>query len=129
MRRIVLALSAALLLAGACTDESADRSALPSPPVETPTPEGEAAPEIEIYAAVIRQLITKDHTFGGGDSPFKHVYVVDGPIKDAGNPRRSLFEPAPEHFSQELTDGIEKRLEDLPPLEFISDPHDVLRGR
>ena len=34
----------------------------------------------EIYATVIRELVTVDHTFGAGPTPFKHVWVVDGPV-------------------------------------------------
>ena len=128
MRGTVLALSAIVLLAGACTDEYADQSASPSTPIETQTQDNDVAAKAEIYAAVIRRLVMKDHTFGGANSPFQYVYVVNGPVQGAGNPLKYSFEPAPEPFSQQLTDGIEERLKLLPPLKFITDPDDVRRG-
>lgn len=93
---------------------------------EDPPPEITA--EAEIYAAVVRRLVTKDHTFGGAASPFKHVYIVDGSIPDAGNPHKDTLRPASERFTDELKMEIEEQLRDLPPLEFIVDPSDVRRG-
>jgi hypothetical protein len=85
--------------------------------------------EVEIYSAVIRRLVTRDHTFGQNASPFAHVYVIDGPIPDAGDPEGGgQFGPADEAFSSEIIAGIEARLEDLPPVTFIANGNDVRRG-
>jgi hypothetical protein len=83
--------------------------------------------EAQIYSAVIRRLVTKDHTFGRGQSPFKHVHVVDGSVPRAGNVMAGL-RPAPEPFPPELKQSITHRLGDLPPLAFISDPDSVRLG-
>jgi hypothetical protein len=77
---------------------------------------------------VIRRLVTKDHTFGRGPSPFEYIYVVDGPIPGAGNVRTGL-RPAAEAFADALKQAVEDRLQDLPPLEFIADPDSVRLGR
>jgi hypothetical protein len=82
----------------------------------------------QIYAAVIRQLVTRDHTFGRAPSPFKYVYVVDGPIPGAGNVRTGIG-PSPQPFPDAVKQAIEDRLGDLPPLEFISDPDRVRLGK
>lgn len=100
-------------------------SAQPSPTASGRADERTTA---QIYAAVIRRLVTKDHTFGGGPSPFEYVYVVDGPIPGAGNVRMGL-RPSPQRFPEAVKRAIEGRLGDLPPLEFIADPDSVRLGR
>jgi hypothetical protein len=70
-----------------------------------------------IYAAVVRQLVTKGNTFGGDPSVFKRVFVVDAAIARAGEPKP---------FSEEVKRGIARRLHDLPPLDFVSDPDSVI---
>jgi hypothetical protein len=39
-----------------------------------------------VYAAVIRRLVTKDHTFGGEPPPFERVFVIDGAVEGAADP-------------------------------------------
>jgi hypothetical protein len=115
-----------LVLAG-CTPATRPPSASPQP---SPTVSGPLATDsrAQIYAAVIRRLVTKDHTFGSGASPFEYIYVVDGAIPRTGNPRTGL-RPSRKPFPSALTQGIEERLRGLPPLEFISDPDGVRVGR
>jgi hypothetical protein len=72
-----------------------------------------------IYAAVIRQLVTKDHTFGSGPSPFDHVYVLDGVIADAGSPRMPAYQEVGRPFRPILKRSILARLADLPKIEFV----------
>jgi hypothetical protein len=108
------------------------------PAAQAPAPSGQPSPtapgraaartQVQIYAAVIRRLVTKDHTFGRSASPFEYVYVVDGPLPGAGNVRTGL-RPAPQPFSDAIKDAVEHRLGDLPPLEFVSDPDSVRLGR
>lgn len=125
---MLVILFAATIAAAACTNEPEPPSTTPSPPTESPTTTDDVAAEVEIYSAVIRRLVTKDHTFGQGKSPFKHVYVVDGPVRDAGDPPGDLFGPASEPFPSDVIAGIEEQLEDLPPVTFVADGNDVRRG-
>jgi hypothetical protein len=81
-----------------------------------------------VYAAVIRRLMTKDHTFGGGDPPFERIFVFDGAVERAANPT-ILPSGAVEPFDPELQSAIARRLADLSPLEFVSDPGSVVVGR
>jgi hypothetical protein len=127
MRAIAVALSAVVVLAGACTSERVDQADRPSPPAHAQTADERPTARAQIYAAVIRQLVTRDHTFGSGPSPFEHVYVVNGAIKDPG-PRRGGLGPAPEPFPSVLVDGIKKRLRDLPPVRSIIDGESARRG-
>lgn len=84
-----------------------------------------------IYAAVVRQLVTKDHTFGGADPGFKVVYVLDGVVVDAADPSKppSAHDPN-EPFSHDVKDGVRflSTLADLPPVEFVASRHSVLAG-
>src|SRR5919106_3497060 len=118
-----------LMLAAGCTDKPKLPAAAPSPFPATESPTGDVAREIEIYSAVIRRLVTKDHTFGGGPAPFGYVYVVNGPIKNAGDPLGDYFGPAPEPFSSTAVDGIEEQLRTLPPLRFIMDGNSARGGK
>jgi hypothetical protein len=79
-----------------------------------------------IYSAVIRRIVTKDHTFGRGKSPFEHVYVVDGVVKEAGDVRRQGQPRKP--FSEEIKLGIREELRDLPPVSFLRDADSVRAG-
>jgi hypothetical protein len=82
---------------------------------------------IGIYSAVVRQLVTKDHTFGGGPAPFERVFIVDGAVPRANDP--GLSREAPRSFEPEVRAGILEELADLPPVEFVSDPDSVVVGR
>jgi hypothetical protein len=99
-----------------------------TPPAPTVSGSADTGNRAQIYAAVIRRLVTKDHTFGRGPSPFEYVYVVDGAIPGAGNVRTGL-RPAPEPFADALKQAVEDRLQDLPRLEFITDPDSVRLGK
>jgi hypothetical protein len=131
MKRMLLVLLAAAIGAGACTDDpprSVTPRPVPGPSARTPATAPRTAAEIEIYSAVIRRLILRDHTFGGGPSPFEVVYVVNGAIEGAGRPLRDLFGPAPRPFAQEVVNGIRQRLRDeLPPMRFVRDGESALR--
>jgi hypothetical protein len=71
-----------------------------------------------VYAAVIRQLVTRDHGFGGAPSPYRHVYVLDGVVPSAANPNRLVEQPAkpfPVGFDRQLAAA----LPGLPSLSFV----------
>ena len=79
---------------------------------------------IDVYAAIIRQLVTEDHTFGGGPPPFKRVYVLGGVAADSDAVRSQAVEP----FTPAVRAGILEELQDLPPVEFVSRPGSVVTG-
>jgi hypothetical protein len=81
-----------------------------------------------VYAAVVRQLVTEDHTFGGGPAPFERVFIVDGAVPRASNPMPLWREP-PRPFAPAVRAGIIEQLADLPPVEFVSNPDSVVAGR
>ena len=96
------------------------------PPVPTPTPAPPGAqPEraqdlseeaqIEIYAAVIRQLYTVDHTFGRAPE-WPVVYVLGVTDDRIGDPDAPQSDPAP--LPEVLRSAIVEGLQDL-PAEFI----------
>jgi hypothetical protein len=129
VKDFAVVLSALAVFAGACTAEHADQSGRASPPAQTHTPDEKSSSRVEIYSTVIRRLVTRDHTFGEGSSPFKYVYVLNGAIKEASNPSGDLFGPAPKPFPSVVVKGIKERLEDLPPVRFITDGNRARRGR
>ncbi len=73
---------------------------------------------IDVYAEVLRQLVTKDHTFGRGKSPFHHVYVLDGSV-GSGSIMRTMWK-IEEPFSVDVRRGLLAELRALPPITFIS---------
>jgi hypothetical protein len=85
--------------------------------------------DANIYAAVVRQLVRKDNTFGGGDPGFKIVYVINGTVEDAADPTNPLKEyEAEEPFPHDVQDGVRfmSKLHDLPPVEFVSERDSVV---
>jgi hypothetical protein len=116
MRRIALLLIWLAMVASACGGAPA------------PVGDNDAADRTSaIYAAVVRQLVTEDHTFGSGTSPFKRVFIVDGVVDNAANPTSRPRASKP--FDAALEDAIAERLAGLPPVEFVKDPGSVLVGQ
>lgn len=119
MKPIAVLVAVAALVAAGCTGTPAafDKG-------------GEGAPTgtekrmIDVYAAIIRQLVTEDHTFGSGPSPFDRVYVLDGVATGSDATRWETAQP----FSPAVRAGILEALRDLPPVEFVSDPDSVVIG-
>lgn len=138
MKTIGILLCAMALSVSACAAEPTANDREPSAgSAETvrpePTPsdaaDQEASAEADIYAAVVRRLVMEDHTFGSGSSPFKRVYVVDGPIEKAGNPMNGdAFGPSEEPFSDETKQAMIDQLEELPPVHFVADADKVRQG-
>jgi hypothetical protein len=82
-----------------------------------------------IYAAVVRQLITRDHTFGSAPPPFKRVYIIDGAVANASDPGLPARGKARGRFPAGLKSRVVSRLTDLPPIEFVIDDRDVVVDR
>jgi hypothetical protein len=80
----------------------------------------------EIYAAVVSQLVTRDHTFEPGTSPFDRVFILDRIVDNAGNP------DVPDGKRRPFPDGVPaelaRRLDPLVPIEFVPDLESVLTG-
>lgn len=126
----------AVLLGGCGADVDSDvamRPADAAPPGQvataapaataTPAADPKAVRQLEIYSLVIRRLVTVDHTFGSGASPFQRVWVVDAPVPGAGSPGRKGERG--ERFDAALQAGLKRELADLPPLEFVPDADEV----
>ena len=130
MRRMTILVLAAVLVLAACEDESPrERTDRNQEDVPAGAPQNEADPRsVEIYAAVIRRLVTKDHTFGGAPSPFEHVYVLDGPLPGGKWPRNDSGRPE-KQFSTAVKDALKVELTGLPPIDFISDPDSARFGK
>lgn len=123
MKTLVVIALAILVATGACRDEG--RPPIGIAPTTEPTP---PPVEVEIYADVIERLVTKDHTFGRSASPFDHVYVIEGPVKGAGDPMTG-FKRSARPFDDATKEAILARLEDLPPIEFIARASEARVGK
>jgi hypothetical protein len=130
MRRYAVLLVSLVLASAGC---EAGGPAPPRSSGESGTPQSGIDPgndrSVAIYSAVIRQLVTKDHTFGQGESPFEHVYVLDGVVPRAGNVNQSFSSEPDRPFADDLKLAIEAELRDLAPIDFVTDRDSVLRGR
>jgi hypothetical protein len=127
---MVVALMPVVLVAAGCDGGGTQA---PRPSVASETPQGGSEDQaidrsMAIYSAVIRRLVTKDHTFGQGESPFGHVYVVDGVVPKAGRVNQSFTAEPEEPFSDDLKRGIREELLDLPPIVFVPDRESALGG-
>jgi hypothetical protein len=133
MKARIAGLVAAVMLLGACDADTPQPTAGPSPnatPRSTAGPTPPTASEqrtIAIYSAVVRRLITKDHTFGGGPSPFDHLFIVDGAVKKAGDPMEQRRPTQP--FSHAIKRGLRQNLADLPTMDFVSNPDSARLGK
>jgi hypothetical protein len=84
----------------------------------------------QIYAAVIRQLVLKDDTFGGPNPYFKRVFVFERVVRRAGNPMGSVSQTTSgELLSADVKQQILKLSTDLPPTRFISRRGAVIGGK
>lgn len=120
MRNVVLLTLVVALAASGC--QAWTGASVPAPLHQKGNEAEERA--VAIYAAVIRQLVTKDHTFGGGPSPFKRVFVADGVVRNASDPH--VGKGPARRFSSAVKRGILRALRDLPPVRFVADPDEVI---
>ena len=131
----VLAIVLACLLASGCAWSADDGDAVVGGDNESSTEssgparsEARMARKAAIYAAVIRRLVTKDHTFGGGDTGFRIVFVVDGAVPGVANPEEAGTHDPKRPFSEALRRKLESELSDLPPLRFVRTRGAAIRG-
>lgn len=129
VKRLALALILILIPLGCGSEANEPDSASPGSQPEGTDSAGQLPRETAVYAAVIRQLVTKDHTFGGGDPGFKIVYVMDGVVAGAGKIDGNVDESDPaQPFSDDVKAGLRTTLGDLPPVEFVSERSSVVVG-
>jgi hypothetical protein len=108
----IAAIVAIALAAPACAERARPRS--------DPGPSREA----QVYAAVVRQLVTVDHTFGG-DPGFGTIFIVDRASPRAGAgvmPAEGQGTP----IGEETQGQIRASLTDLPPIRFIHHQEEVV---
>lgn len=113
----------------ACSDDRApsdpetSRQTAQASPSPTGTP-AESPPAADIYAAVVRQLASDKDLVRRAEV----VYIVDGPVSEAGKPRGNPFGPAPEGFGSDVIAEIRNQVGDeLPRLRFLDDGTKALR--
>jgi ABC-2 type transport system permease protein len=90
-------------------------SPLPTP-TPTPTPDLIEGDQVVIYAAVVRQLLTVDHTFEDGPPDFPDVYLVRSTDDSVGDPDAPQAEPR--ILPESVQSAIIAALDDL-PTEFV----------
>jgi hypothetical protein len=131
MKRLALALLIPALLPLGC-GESDRQESVPAATVETSAPRpSQAAVErtAEIYAALIRQLVTKDHTFGSVDPGFEVIFVLDGAVEGAEDSMKTTDEYVPnERFGDDVKAPLKEKLADLPPIVFVKERSSVIEG-
>ncbi len=107
--------------------------AAPVEPTKTPTPASTELPQVispsstavsnfseveqaTIYAAVVRQLYTVDHTFGDNAPNFPVIYLVRTTDDSVGDPNAGRKEP--HALPDSIQAGVVNALDDL-PAEFV----------
>lgn len=125
MRSRVLLALIAVFAASACSDSN---SGVSHPGSSNDGAESfHASRQALVYAAVIRQLVTKDAGFGGAPSLYRHVYVLDGVAPTAADPMHLVSQPA-KPFVEGLGLQIAAGLRRLPPLTFVRSRGLVITG-
>lgn len=84
----------------------------------------EPSRESQVYAAVVRQLVTVDHTFGG-DPGFGVIYVLDRATPRAADgivPEADEGTPITPGLQREIREA----LSDLPPIRFVPRRQEVV---
>jgi hypothetical protein len=122
-----LVLIGVLLAASACSWSDGDSSSPNSPAASSGRDAARPSREALVYAAVIRQLVTKDHGFGGAPSPYRRVYVLNGVVPSAANAMRLVSQPR-KPFSDSLRRQIIATLKGLPPVAFVETRGVVITG-
>jgi hypothetical protein len=98
------------------------RPAEPTAPSTAPSPQLDRASAI--YAAVIRQLVTRELT-AAPDA--RVIYVMDEVIEDAAKPLRGWHDPE-SSFDQTLKEEVAGELSDVAPVAFIAERESVVKG-
>jgi hypothetical protein len=134
MKRLGVLLVGVALALTAC-----DRSSESGPTTETGGATTETrrlavhpdARTVAVYSAVVGQLVTKDHTFGGGEAPFERIFIDVRIDEDAADPLGGLGDhpPSAPRLPAEDQAAILRELTDLPRVRFVEDADSVIVGR
>jgi hypothetical protein len=121
MKRSIAATLASLLILAACqarTERPSSNEAEGRGGQSTERRSDTLKRSTDIYSATIRTLMRQSRGF-------ERIYVVDGPVKGAGNMHvRAAARP----FPKRLKNALIRKLDDLQPLGFISHPDEVREG-
>jgi ABC-2 type transport system permease protein len=90
----------------------------------TAIPDLDMETQVDIYAAVVRQMYEVDHTFGNQAPNFPVLYILQHTDDGVGDP--NIEQTAPVELGEKLRAGIASRLSDLPTnLQWASSLNDV----
>ena len=122
VRRIGVSLVVAALALAGCGESTGT-----GPATEAGSPTAETGDRtVAVYAAVVRQLVTKDHTFEDEETPFERVFI-DVHVDATGDPNApGAHTPMGTRLSAEEQAAILRELVDLPRVEFVEDPDSVV---
>jgi hypothetical protein len=83
-----------------------------------------------LYAGVVRRLVLVDHGFGAAPTPYRVVYVIDGPVPGAADPMapRSSRQPTAA-FPAGVKDRIRGSVRERFVVVFVRDRDSVLAGK
>ncbi len=125
MRRIGVILVGVALALAACGG-----SAETGPTTKTGPPAAQPDDRtVAVYSAVVRQVVTKDHTFGAGEPPFDRVFIDVRIDDEAGDPYDHPPGDGRQRLTAETQAAILRELTDLPPVQFVEDPDSVVVGK
>lgn len=87
------------------------------------------SPAPAIYAAVVRELVSEDNTFGGHDPGFKIVYVVDGVVRNVADVSEVPRDPT-QPFPSDVKDEVESLSKGagFTAVEFVAKRDSVVGG-
>ncbi len=122
--RWVWGVAAALLVGAGCAPTGAGPNSGPAPTRQL------THQTSKVYAAVIRQLVMRDDTFGGKNPHFKSVFILDAAVSGAGNPNRNVAgSSSRKPLSTQVKHEMLRLLTDLPKVRFVSRRGSVISGR
>jgi ABC-2 type transport system permease protein len=106
-------------------DASGSNDAVPTEPTPIAPAVGlEPATQADIYAAVVRQLYTVDHTFGNNPPKMPRIYILTTTDDKAGDPGGASASPVT--LTEEMQQSIWERLKDLPAeIHYVSGRKEV----
>ena len=78
--------------------------------------------DLQIYSAVVHQVIEVDNTFGGPSKavPFDHVLISDRIGGDGASMEDDTLGPGGEEMSPEMQEALGAELADLPDVRFVA---------
>jgi hypothetical protein len=122
--RLKLAVAALLVLAPlgcSLTGKTGDERSSETGSAEQTALGPQAGRASAVYGSVIRELVTAERIFARA----RVIYVMDGAIENAADPRRYRQEPK-RSFSEALKEEIATALSDVAPVRFVAEPESTV---